>query len=134
MARVRGVKLTRSNMAKVTFAVREAFAAELDDQADELLQLASDAAPQLTDALIESGDTDSDDTRNTLRRSVFFKVPYAPIQHEGIFNPGPKTAAKLGSQRGVARKFLQKPYEANRAEYIRRLAKAGNRALRLTLS
>lgn len=128
-----GALQTALNLRKVRFAVREAFARELDEQADELLQLATDAAPQKDDFLIESGDTDSDDTFNTLRRSVYFTVPYATIQHEGFFNPGEKTAAKLGNQRGIGRKFLQRPYEENREKFLRRLAKAGNRALRLTL-
>ena len=129
MAVVRGRKVIKKRLGLIRRNVRDALAAELDDIADDLLDASRALAPQLTGLMILTAGTDKDDSGETLRRSVFYSEDYAPIQHEGFFNPGPVTASKPGA----GRKFLQRPYNQMRPGIPKRLGRAVERALRNSL-
>lgn len=128
-ARVTGVEDAKKNMRRAVEAAREAVEQEFDDYADEILQRSNDLAPQLTGQMIRNSGTDKDDGPNRFVRSVFYLDNYAVFQHEGRFNPGPITIAKPGA----GRKFLQRPYDASKREFVVRLGRAIERSLRQSL-
>lgn len=129
MAVVRGRAVIKKRLGLIRRNVRDAVAAELDDIAEDLLNASRALAPQLTGQMILTSGIDSDDSDDSLRRSVFYVETYAPIQHEGFFDPGPVTAQKPGA----GRKYLQRPYNRMRPGIPKRLGRAVERALRNSL-
>ncbi len=126
---VRGVQKTKKNLRRAVEFAREAVEEELDDYANELLSKSNDLAPQLTGRMIRNSDTDKSDRRDVFLRSVFYTEDYALFQHEGTFNPGPITRNKPGA----GRKFLQRPYDATKREFLVRLGRKIERVLRQSL-
>ncbi len=129
MAVVQGRRLIERRLGLIQRNVRDAVEAELDDIAEEILERSRELAPQLTGQMILTAGVGRDDTPTRIRRSVFYLEDYAPIQHEGVFNPGPVTAAKAGA----GRKFLQRAYNAQRPSIAKRVGRAIERALRTSL-
>lgn len=142
--KVLGVKATVKVLRAIDAAVEDAVEAKLEEQGDELIQLVSDRAPQLSGALINSA---FNRPAGRFARKVGFGdlgapagpdgVPpsrYAILQHERVYTPGPITRAKLGTAApGAGRKYLQRPYDANRARFLKEMAEAVARATALVV-
>ncbi|MCP4497732.1 MAG: hypothetical protein GY825_13250 [Phycisphaeraceae bacterium] len=111
--------------------VNDGIAAVMDEAADDLLRRSRDLAPQLTSEMVDTAATDKKDARRrgVFRRSVYYTVDYAVYQHEGTYNPGPVTRGKPGA----GRKFLQRPFDAQKAELIVRISRSIERTLRLSV-
>lgn len=124
-----GDEVVIRKLDRIRKAVADEIRDEFDDIANDILSDSRDIAPQLTGLLIASSGVDSGDRRDRFARSIFYDTPYAVIQHEGNFNPGPITSQKPGA----GRKYLQRAYEARRPEIVQRLGRATERALRLAL-
>lgn len=130
-----GVADIRRRMDVIRRNVRDALEAEVKVQADATLALSRNLAPQLTGYMIASS-TVTNETRasaDLIAARITYPAPYALYQHEGTYNPGPVTAAKLGPTRGIGRKFLQKALDQRREEIIVRCGRAVERALRISL-
>lgn len=130
---LRGADEVRRRLALARFAVREALQSELAEISSDLLEESRNRAPQLSGLMINTAGTDSDETRDSLRVSVFYREEYALYQHEGFYTPGPVTSGKLGAAVGAGRKFLERPFRENAVKYQERLARAGGRALRIVI-
>ena len=126
---VTGEKAILRRLDRIQAAVREAVEEELNDIAEDVLSNSRDICPQLTGRLIRSAGVDSADREDIFVRSVFYDTPYAVIQHEGNFNPGPITAQKPDA----GRKYLQRAYEAMRPTMVKRIGNRTEQALRLVL-
>lgn len=124
-----GETVISRKLGRIQQEVRDAIEQEITDLADEILSDSRNLAPQLTGLLIRSAGVDSEDTNDVFRRSVFYDTPYAVIQHEGTFTPGPITIQKPGA----GRKYLQRAYERLRPDMVNRMGRATERALRLAL-
>lgn len=129
MARLEGAAVVKKRLRLIRVNVAEAIEAELDDAANELLRDSRDLAPQLTGEMIRESGVDSDDRKDVFRRSVFYNLDYSVKQHEGFFNPGPVTSTKPGA----GRKYLQRPFDAQKRQLIKRLGRQVERAIRLSL-
>lgn len=129
MAVLTGDDVVIKKLERIRAGVNAAVKEELSDIANDILSDSRDIAPQLTGLLIASSGVDTGDRRDRFARSIFYDTPYAVIQHEGVFNPGPITVQKPGA----GRKYLQRAYEARRPQMVNRLGKAVERALRLAL-
>lgn len=122
---VSGQVVILRNLTRIRIGVNEAIEAELSEIANDVLTNSRDICPQLTGRLIRSAGIDSADREDIFVRSVFYDTPYAVIQHEGVFNPGPVTASKPGA----GRKYLQRAYEALLPEMQLRISKRTELAL-----
>lgn len=129
--RFRDARELQAFLERATFAAREAVGIELVEQAEELLAESRNRAPQDTDQMISNADISTDEQRLVTEAAVSYNEEYALYQHEGFYNPGPKTAAKLGGQQGIGRKFLENPFNENAARNLQRVRKAAERALRI---
>lgn len=107
----------------------------MEDEAEIVLARSRDLAPQLTGDMIAHSDVlvRKNQSRGELRVTVEYDEPYALFQHEGYYNPGPVTRAKLGDQFAIGRKFLSRAFEERREHIVRNAGRALERALRTTL-
>jgi hypothetical protein len=129
MAEVTGQKVIKKRLRLIRINVVERLQTEMDEAAEDLLQQSRDLAPQLTAEMIRRSGVSRDDEPALFRRSVFYSLPYAVTQHEGFFNPGPVTSTKPGA----GRKYLQRPFDAQKRQLLVRLQRELERALRLSL-
>ena len=134
MAAVEGGAAIRRRLRIISKNVGRFIDDEMDDIAQEILAESRKLAPQDTGKMISTAGWDKDDTLESFRRSVFYKEDYAPIQHEGLIRgrpiqPGPGTRSKPGA----GRKFLQRAYNAKVRDIPRRVGKAVERGLRVSL-
>lgn len=126
---IRGTPRTKENIRRIAQAVRRGVISELEDYANDLLELSRDYAPQLTGQMILNSGVDRQDRKNGVAFSVFYREKYALYQHEGFYNPGPVTAAKPSA----GRKFLERAYNQTRRQRLERIAKRTQREIRLAL-
>lgn len=127
MPRLKGKAELKIRLRQIERAVQAAMEQKLDEQADDALEQSHALAPQLTAEMIDtSGVRKIRVGRDRFRRIIFYTVPYAPIQHEGFFNPGPVTRSKPGA----GRKFLLRAMAQNRARYVREMGRTIERAVR----
>ena len=124
-----GKEVVQRRLRIIQRNVNDAIAEAMDDFATDIHVLSNDLAPQLSGEMIRQSGTDSDDSGNRFRRSVFYSLGYAVWQHEEVFNPGPITVTKPGA----GRKFLQRAFDRNVQKGIRNVGRAIGRSLRITL-
>lgn len=129
---VTGTALIKKRLKLIDRNVAHATMQELDDIAEDLLNMSRDEAPRDTDKMIGTADTDSEDRRRagSFKRSVFYKMEYAIYQHELVFRPGEKTQRYLGgSSPGIGRYFLSMPFLKIKPTVRPRLAKVIRKAI-----
>lgn len=135
MARTRGMAALEQRLAAVRRAALDAVTQALVEGGGEVLSRSRDLAPQLTAAMIAHSGVRSEGTPSAerVRVVVFYSEPYAILQHEGFYNPGPVTAAKLGPTFAVGRKFLSRSLDELRPQIVAEAGRALESALRTAL-
>jgi hypothetical protein len=129
------------NLRRIRQEVKEAISQAMDDVANDLLDRSIALAPQLSGDLVNDARVVSLDTGNTFSRAVEYGPPgspstaYAKVRHEDVYNLGPISSIKPGSEDGpVGRKFLERPFNRHAKRYIEEVGREVERALRTGLS
>lgn len=118
MARVRlkGLQRLERRFKRLGRVTEDAVERQLDASADEILARAIALVPERTRRLLISGAI----ARAKLARAIGFDTDYAVIVHEDIYTPGPITAAKAGTEDGMAgRKYLERPFNNIRGRLLK---------------
>lgn len=133
--RVSGADVVRRRLRQLRRNAFDALETEVRQQCEITLARSRDLAPQLTGLMIHDSHVTMDSRRSSgsIRAVIHYDQPYAVFQHEGVYNPGPVTSVKLGAQRGIGRKFLQKALDERREQMVVQCGRALERALRSTL-
>lgn len=125
---VKGVPELESRLRLIVRNVGEAIAQTIDDDAHDLLGRAQDLSPQLSGDHINSGKVF---VTGSVTRSVGFNEPYSVFLHEGRYNLGPVSSRKPPTEDGgVGREYLLRPFENQKARYIKNVGRAVNDAVR----
>lgn len=130
---VHGGAAIRRRMRLIRRNVKAEVVRELDDAADDLLLRARGLAPQLSGDLIASGIIKKRRAREAVSRTIFFDSPYAVVRHEDVYNLGPISSVKASPDGPIGRKYLSRPFEANRRRYEEGIRDAMRRAMRQSL-
>lgn len=130
-----GLSLVQARLRNLKRASFAALADELESQGEIVLARSRDLAPQLTGQMIANSEVvvRRSDAAGLCNVSIRYNEPYALFQHEGYYNPGPVTSAKLGSSFAIGRKFLQRAVDERQPELIKATARKLERAIRFTL-
>ncbi len=127
-----GVMKARTRMKKLRAKVVQAVQDQMQDNAEVLLEEAKKLAPELTRALVNSGEVSKSDNeaKGRFQRRVSFDTPYAVRWHEERFNPGPITSTKPGA----GRKYLTRAFNANVRKFRSRIAKTVTATVKIQVS
>lgn len=124
-----GARVIKERLRRIARNVRAEITIELDQVADDLLERANGLAPQLSGDLILSGAIARRGSRDVVSRTVFYDQPYAVVRHEDFYNLGPISSLKRSPDGPIGRKYLERPFVAQRDNYQERLGRAVSRAL-----